>query len=130
MKFDTFLFQCSPRVFKVTMRSRQVGNRATLRDACFALRGKLIPRAGRVHRESKERRNGSVTHISGNLPKVQALATSAAGSAAPPAPNTVQQPVVYDGVIFDMDGTLIVSVIDYMTMRERTGIPSGDLFTV
>jgi hypothetical protein len=29
-----------------------------------------------------------------------------------------------------MDGTLTVSNIDYVTMRQRTGIPVGDLFTV
>ena len=34
------------------------------------------------------------------------------------------------GVVFDMDGTLTVSNIDYTTMRQKTGIPVGDLFTV
>ena len=29
-----------------------------------------------------------------------------------------------------MDGTLTVSNIDFLTMREQTGIPAGDLFTV
>lgn len=31
------------------------------------------------------------------------------------------------GVIFDMDGTLTVPVIDFAAMRERLGIPSGDI---
>lgn len=29
-----------------------------------------------------------------------------------------------------MDGTLTISNIDYVTMRQQTGIPVGDLFTV
>ena len=36
----------------------------------------------------------------------------------------------YDGIIFDMDGTLSVSVIDYALMRDSLEIPEGDLFTV
>ena len=36
----------------------------------------------------------------------------------------------YDGIIFDMDGTLSVSVIDYALMRNSLDIPEGDLFTV
>ena len=39
-------------------------------------------------------------------------------------------PLVYDGIIFDMDGTLSVSCIDYQLMRESLDIPQGDLFTV
>ncbi len=31
------------------------------------------------------------------------------------------------GVIFDMDGTLTVPVIDFAAMRSRLGIPSGDI---
>jgi len=43
-----------------------------------------------------------------------------------------RSPVVaaYEGVVFDMDGTLTVSNIDFADMRERTGIREGDLFTV
>ncbi|KAJ9518124.1 hypothetical protein QJQ45_010042 [Haematococcus lacustris] len=33
-------------------------------------------------------------------------------------------------VVFDMDGTLTVAHIDFTDMRNRTGIPVGDLFTV
>jgi HAD superfamily hydrolase (TIGR01549 family) len=39
-------------------------------------------------------------------------------------------PLVYDGVIFDMDGTLSVSCIDYQLMRNTIDVPVGDLFTV
>jgi HAD superfamily hydrolase (TIGR01549 family) len=39
-------------------------------------------------------------------------------------------PLVYEGIIFDMDGTLSVSCIDYAFMRSSLDIPEGDLFTV
>ncbi|KAL4523822.1 hypothetical protein Ndes2526B_g08055 [Nannochloris sp. 'desiccata'] len=48
---------------------------------------------------------------------------------ATPAQDTVM-PLVYDGVIFDMDGTLSVSCIDYQLMRNTIDVPVGDLFTV
>jgi len=35
----------------------------------------------------------------------------------------------YKGVVFDMDGTLTVSNIDFAKMRKLTEIPKGDLFT-
>jgi len=38
--------------------------------------------------------------------------------------------LVYKGIIFDMDGTLSVSCIDYQLMRNSLDIPEGDLFTV
>ena len=38
--------------------------------------------------------------------------------------------LVYQGIIFDMDGTLSVSCIDYQLMRDSLDIPEGDLFTV
>jgi beta-phosphoglucomutase-like phosphatase (HAD superfamily) len=50
--------------------------------------------------------------------------------AAPPLPAAPLTQLVYSGVVFDMDGTLAVSKIDYKTMRQKTGIPVGDLFTV
>ena len=34
------------------------------------------------------------------------------------------------GVIFDMDGTLTVPVIDFAEMRRRLGIPDGDILAV
>ena len=37
---------------------------------------------------------------------------------------------MYSGIVFDMDGTLTVSNIDYAKMRRSVGIPVGDLFTV
>jgi len=36
----------------------------------------------------------------------------------------------YQGIVFDMDGTLSVSCIDYQLMRRSLDIPEGDLFTV
>ncbi len=57
-------------------------------------------------------------------------ATAAATVVAPPAPTDQASPLVYSGVVFDMDGTLTISNIDYVTMRKQTGIPVGDLFTV
>ncbi|KAL4425887.1 hypothetical protein ABPG75_009903 [Micractinium tetrahymenae] len=57
-------------------------------------------------------------------------APAAAATVAPPAPDVQASPLVYSGVIFDMDGTLTISNIDYVTMRKKTGIPVGDLFTV
>jgi 3-oxoacyl-ACP reductase-like protein len=60
-----------------------------------------------------------------------ATAAAAPVAAAPPAPPAVpSSPLLYSGVIFDMDGTLTVSNIDYVTMRKSTEIPVGDLFTV
>ena len=47
-----------------------------------------------------------------------------------PAPRLGSRLGVYEGVVFDMDGTLTVSNIDFADMRERTGILEGDLFTV
>lgn len=41
-----------------------------------------------------------------------------------------QSDLLYDGIIFDMDGTLSVSCIDYKLMRSSIDIPMGDLFTV
>uniref|UniRef100_A0A061QSN0 Uncharacterized protein n=1 Tax=Tetraselmis sp. GSL018 TaxID=582737 RepID=A0A061QSN0_9CHLO len=38
--------------------------------------------------------------------------------------------IPFEGVVFDMDGTLTVSNIDFNDMRSRTGISKGDLFTV
>lgn len=38
--------------------------------------------------------------------------------------------LVYQGIVFDMDGTLSVSCIDYQLMRKSLDIPEGDLFTV
>lgn len=38
--------------------------------------------------------------------------------------------LVYQGIIFDMDGTLSVSCIDYQLMRQSLDIPEGDVFTV
>lgn len=63
--------------------------------------------------------------------------SAASTSSPPPHPHPPPQdltasstPLVYDGIIFDMDGTLSVSCIDYGKMRESIGIPTGDLFTV
>uniref|UniRef100_A0A383VST6 Methyltransferase domain-containing protein n=1 Tax=Tetradesmus obliquus TaxID=3088 RepID=A0A383VST6_TETOB len=39
-----------------------------------------------------------------------------------------KQRLLYDGVVFDMDGTLTQAHIDFADMRARTGIPVGDLF--
>ena len=39
---------------------------------------------------------------------------------SPPAP-------ALQGVIFDMDGTLTAPVIDFLDMRRRLGIPTGDI---
>lgn len=46
------------------------------------------------------------------------------------SPSSTTSPLVYDGIIFDMDGTLSVSCIDYQLMRQSLDIPQGDLFTV
>jgi len=34
------------------------------------------------------------------------------------------------GVIFDMDGTLTVPAINFALMRQRLGIPKGDVLTI
>ena len=44
--------------------------------------------------------------------------------------DTIRKKLVYEGIIFDMDGTLSVSYIDYVKMRSSIDIPYGDLFTV
>lgn len=44
--------------------------------------------------------------------------------------HTPDRDLVYKGIIFDMDGTLSVSCIDYQLMRKSLDIPEGDLFTV
>ncbi|KXZ45261.1 hypothetical protein GPECTOR_56g357 [Gonium pectorale] len=49
------------------------------------------------------------------------------------AETTTQQgngTLYYKGIVFDMDGTLTEAHIDFADMRQRTGIPMGDLFTV
>jgi HAD superfamily hydrolase (TIGR01549 family) len=48
----------------------------------------------------------------------------------PSPPPDKEEDLVYKGIIFDMDGTLSVSCIDYQLMRNSLDIPEGDLFTV
>lgn len=36
----------------------------------------------------------------------------------------------HSAVVFDMDGTLTESPVDYADMRARIGIPVGDIFAV
>lgn len=54
---------------------------------------------------------------------------SAVSNAETEAPDSVKE-LLFSFVVFDMDGTLTVSNIDFKLMRERTGILEGDLFTV
>ena len=51
------------------------------------------------------------------------------GEEEPPPPPSSSS-LVYQGIVFDMDGTLSVSCIDYQLMRKSLDIPEGDLFTV
>jgi hypothetical protein len=54
---------------------------------------------------------------------------AAAPSLAPPPSPSSSAPFMYKAVAFDMDGTLTVSNIDFVDMRQRTKITVGDLFT-
>ncbi|KAF8065826.1 haloacid dehalogenase-like protein [Scenedesmus sp. PABB004] len=53
---------------------------------------------------------------------------AAANSGTAGATPTRRRRLLYDGVVFDMDGTLTEAHIDFADMRRRTDIPVGDLF--
>jgi phosphoglycolate phosphatase-like HAD superfamily hydrolase/SAM-dependent methyltransferase len=59
----------------------------------------------------------------------RAAAPDAAASLSPP-PRASFPPLLFEGIAFDMDGTLATAHIPFAEMRERTEIPAGDLFTV
>lgn len=69
-----------------------------------------------------------------------AAAADPAGAAAAATGSNVEGVVVFDqsalqrtirGVVFDMDGTLTVPVIDFQYMRQRVGVgPTGDILDI
>jgi len=63
-------------------------------------------------------------------PAAASAADSAAASAPQQRKNESAPRLLYDGIAFDMDGTLATAHIPFAEMRERTEIPAGDLFTV
>lgn len=108
---------------------------STLNRTCFNFNRILFKRPCISLRYSPDTfRSASSIYPWGWNPRIVSSATNQGDSCSqasftqPPA--APPPPLVYDGVIFDMDGTLTVSNIDYVTMRQAVGIPVGDLFTV
>jgi len=90
----------------------------------------LIP-TGRALRAAAASRKPTTPRFrrAGALPGGRTVAALPQPTSAPATPDTADG-FPYKGVIFDMDGTLTDTNIDFVDMRKRTGIKQGDLFTV
>ena len=76
----------------------------------------LLPRAG-CHAPTPSSGSGA------------AMAAAAAAAAGMSTSSSGAKPVIR-GVVFDMDGTLTVPVIDFALMRRRVGVTQGDILDV